>query len=524
MAAGGALPNVATPHAIPPDLEATNARRKPLSISHPSAIGWILPLWWLTTTRRWKHHGGALLISFGAAVLLTFGWRSAPAGGQPLYLTILLLLATGAIVGSPLILSTESFLSSSRLALLPLSGVARSVARLLLGNSLRVVLAVVTFGWGAFAIAFTSTDGPALTARLLHLSAWIALAMILSLIIEDYIRLRRGVIVHQLIFLTGLSLWPLLIEYLRDESNFVPGPVWAAGAGSTVLFTGPASVAQQLALAALFLAIAFLLLGADERLVTRYSGRAPRPPSSARWTAAIARSLAGRRSEFSPLFKELLIPLRFIFLRMTLVFIALSAVAAFALGLPPLLLSIPFWWQSLSTNLLGPDVGDGELRYSLVGIPAARMFRWRLLAMVVLSIVVVALVATVAVVTGWAIMPRVGPASPLAYLAASIYGISLLPLWSIGGDRYSVRYADGLEMHTLLPDRTRSGGAGAVVILLILWAGTFAIAAALVAVAAAVVLLISPGPLDAGRLLAIASMASIANIAAYLIHTRPGTK
>jgi hypothetical protein len=75
-------------------------------------------------------------------------------------------------------------------------------------------------------------------------------------------------------------------------------------------------------------------------------------------------------------------------------------------------------------------------------------------------------------------------------------------------------------MHTLLPDRTRSGGAMAVAVLLLLWAGTLATAAALIAIAVALVLVISPGPLEIGRIIAIAGLASTANLAVYLLHTR----
>jgi hypothetical protein len=434
-----------------------------------------------------------------------------------LYLSVALAIGLAAMIAAPLLLSTETVFSSSRLALLPISRRARSAARIPLGNPLRAMLVVVVTIWGAGMVIWRAAEWPVAVAQTIQFAALVTAALTLSLAIEDAIRLRRAVAVHQIVFLLGVIAWPVVIQLLFEPGRLVPAPEWARGPAAVVLLTGGGSPAASLAVAAGWFAIAAAVLTLHRRVVLDAEGRPAAPPSGVRWTAFAARVLAGP-SRDSRLRRELLIPPRFLFLRLCLVFIGLASLAALVTGQPLGLLSLAFWWLPLSTNLLGPDSPDGVSRYALMGRPVTWTFRPRLVAMCILSATIFAVVATVAVLAGWAIPPVVGPPSPLSYLAAALFGISLLPLWAIGGDRYSLRFSDPLEMRTLLPERRRSAGAIAGILLVCVWFVTAIVAAAIAGIALFAVHMLVPGPLSGGKLLGAAALAAIVNVSLHRIH------
>jgi hypothetical protein len=186
-------------------------------------------------------------------------------------------------------------------------------------------------------------------------------------------------------------------------------------------------------------------------------------------TAKVAAALAAPERRDPRLVKELLVPLRFLFHRMSIVFIGLTAVGAFALGLPYLLLGIVFWWQPLSANAAGPDVGGGTLRYALLGWRPRDVLPRRTLAITIHTVAVVAAAAVLCAALGWIEEPVVGPGGRWIYPPVFVYAVSLGFLWAVAGDRYSLRYPDFIEMHTLFPERKKSAGADAVVLLLAMW-------------------------------------------------------
>jgi hypothetical protein len=481
---------------------------------------WLPSLWWLTTRRQWRQQTGALFVSLLLGLALTIATRMTPEGGEPLYFSVLLVLGMVVVVAAPLVLSTGSVLSSSRLELLPVPPTTLWAARIVLSNSFRTAATVITLAWGAFVVVTSGASVAVGGARLLYLCAWLFLALAVSQLLEDIIRYRRAVVVHQMAFLVGISLWPYLLQYLRDPTNFNPPPAWATGPTALFLLLGPGSPLAIIGAAVLPGLAAVALVAADEWFLARFRARPAPPPSSARWTAAIAGALALGRDENRALFKEILVPLRFLFLRMSLVFIVLVTAAALSTGLPYLLLSIAFWWQPLSTNALGPDVGGGDLRYALMGKKAEHVLKYRLAASVLLTCAVVAPAALALVALGWAEPPSVEPRSPLMYPLVFGYTLSLLALWAVAGDRYSTRYPDALEMHTLLPERRRSAGAGAFLLLVALWLVTVTLAGIGIALGVAAVALVSDLRFDIRAAAGVATVAACFNLLVYRLHLR----
>ena len=63
------------------------------------------------------------------------------------------------------------------------------------------------------------------------------------------------------------------------------------------------------------------------------------------------------------------------------------------------------------------------------------------------------------------------------YPVALLYGVSLILLLTLSGDRYGFRFRDAVGMRVLIPARTGTGGAEAGLLLLLAWAVTAAVAA-----------------------------------------------
>jgi hypothetical protein len=484
------------------------------------ALRWMLALWWLTTRRRWRQETGAPLLAVGLAAALAVGAAHAPAGGESLYLTLLLAVGLAAVIGAPLILTGERVLGTERMSLLPLSPLSRWLLEAVFGNPLRTLIVGVVAIWAVAAFGVLPRNGIHSVLHVLQAFSWLVAATTLSQLLEDVIRHSRSVVVHQLLFFAGLATWPLALDYLGDETNFVPPPGWTAGPLGIVLLGGTGPLIHEVAALAVPWLLVGLLVQLDRHVVRDAISRPAPPPASVRWTAGIA-SLLGAPFRSDPaLIKELLVPLRFLFIRMSIVFVALIVVASLVFGLPLLLLSIVFWWQPLSTNALGPDLEGGTTRYSLVGWTPRGILIRRTASMAILSVVIGVVTALVCVLLGVVQPPTMGPGGYASYPIVFTYSISLIGIWGIAGERYSMRYSDPLEMHTLLPERKRSGGAVAVILLMVMWSGAVLLALACLAASYLVLLpLVGEMPLD-DRVRPVLLMAAGANVVAYLVHLR----
>jgi hypothetical protein len=489
---------------------------------HRAGIGrvrWFVPIWWVGTRRQWRSHGGAVMVALGLAFGLASLTRSAPAGGEPLYLSLLFVLGLALVVSAPLILTIETALSSRRVDLVPLTRLGRWGLRLVLASTLRSASAAVVLVWALTIVFVFGPAEPAALVRGIAAMGWVLAAMAFSLFLEDAIRHRRAIVLHQIVFLAGLSLWPAMLAFLRNPSNFVPPPAWSVGPAGAFFLTGDAPLASALGAAAMPFVLAMISYRLHRWILVRHATRAIAPPAGVGWTAAAAGILSGSRRRVSLLHKELLVPLRFLFLRMSIVFIVLAAVAAFGTGTPYLLLSAVLWWQPVSTNALGPDVDGGLLRYRLMGWTTPRILRYRLLATVILTAAAVAATGLIFLIIGAVPRPSIGPPSLAMYPLVLVYSLSAMALWAIAGDRYSRRFPDAIEMHTLLPERKRSAGAVAVIAILLIWILFVIAALAGLGLAFLLVRAFAPGTFDLSRLAALILVASTLNVTAYLAHS-----
>jgi hypothetical protein len=215
---------------------------------------------------------------------------------------------------------------------------------------------------------------------------------------------------------------------------------------------------------------------AGRAMLVRLSRRPPPPPPDARLSSALAGALARLAPRARAAFaREIALLLRFVFVRVDLVYVAAAAVAAFVFGLPFTLLSLPFLWLSVMINFFGPDQAGGAMtRYALAGYPLRRVLFFRHMAVLLLTTLTVALAAAAVALFGAIRVPSVGPPTYWMYPLFFGYGLTLLLLLSVGADRYSLRYPDPIAMRMLFPTRTKTSGAAAGVLALLLFIATAA--------------------------------------------------
>jgi hypothetical protein len=187
-------------------------------------------------------------------------------------------------------------------------------------------------------------------------------------------------------------------------------------------------------------------------------------------------------------------------------------------GIPYLMLSIVFWWQPLSTNALGPDLEGGTTRYQLLGWSPRGVLLRRTAAIAVFTVAIALLAGALCAALGIARRPTIGPDGWGAYPIAFAYSLSLVALWAMVGERYSLRFSDPLEMQTLLPERKRSGGARAVLVLLAGWLGVSLLLGSILALLYAASVTLTPGiALDTRLALVVLSGAAV-NVLLYTAH------
>ena len=481
------------------------------------AASWLVQLWWLTAQRRWRRESGALFGAGLAAVLSA--WLTAsppPAAGLPLYHTTILALLLVGVVFAPLLLSAENVIASRRMQLLPISPALLRVARLVLGNSLRALFALLLLVWG-LVVAVIHRSPP---LAIVQLFGWLLLGLSLSQLLEDLIRHGRAVVLHQLLFLGAVASWPLLYERLRDHSNFAPPPAWSTGAVYPFLFGSRGGAPAELAVCLGLFALAALTAAIDGWFMQRQATRAPGGAAGAGWTGGVVRWVAAPLGGSAALRKELLILLRFLFFRATLVMVAGSVAAAFVLANPYLLLILPFWWQSLASNALAPDVGSGELRYHLLGLSPRQVLPVRLAAQIVATVAIALIVSAGFAAAGALAAPHFGPQTRWMYPLALVYAISLILLAAAPGDRYSLRYPDPIDMNTLLPERRHGSSAGAMLLIVGIWGVIGVVATVGLVVAVFLARLVFGPTLGFGGIAMAAILGAAFNASIYSMHLR----
>jgi len=449
---------------------------------------------------------------------LAWGTLNAPAGGEPLFLSLLFGIGAAVAIGAPLILTGERVLETARVDLLPFPPFDRWLLRTLFGNPLRTLVVAIVLLWSAATFGSAAGGPGASWVHVAQAAAWLFLAVTLSQLLEDVIRHRRAVVLHQLLFFAALATWPLALDFLAEPANFVPPPAWARGPVEGFLLGAPGPAAVTALAFALPLLLGALLVRADAAFVRRASSKPLPPAAGVAWTGWVARVLARPFGGDASLVKELLVPLRFLFLRMSLVFVFLVVVAALVFGIPYLMLSIVFWWQPLSTNALGPDLEGGTTRYQLLGWSPHGILLRRTAVIPVFTLTIAILAVALCVALGIARRPAIGPDAWAAYPITFAYSLSLVALWASVGERYSLRFSDPLEMQTLLPERKRSGGARAVLVLLAGWLGVSLLMVALLGLLYVASVPLTPGMALETRLAFVVMAGSAANVLIYAAH------
>ena len=435
-------------------------------------------LWWTAARRRWRQETGALFILLGFVLFLGYFTARAPAGGEALYGSVLWGIGIIALSLLPLLFPGESVLATPRFHLLPISTGRLWLLRLLFANPLRTALALALLLWGVAAVLAWELSPIAALLETTQLVGATVAAAVVAQIVEEVLRRHSSVFLYQIVLLVGVASWPPLVDFLRDRSQFVPPPAWASGTAAPLLLGGGAALSEEVVFAALAIGAAGAALLIGQALLARWA-RTPAPlPRVPRVTGPTARAV-GRLVPRAPaaFTKEIALLLRFVFVRIALVFSALWSAGAVLTAMPWLLLSLPLWWQPLCTNLLGPDLPDGIQRYRLTGMPLRRVLVLRHAAVVFLATTIAVGSALLAAAFGGLPLPDTGPPTRWMYPVALLYGVSLILLLTLSGDRYGLRFRDPIGMRVLIPTRTGSGGAEAGLLLLLAWAVTAAVAA-----------------------------------------------
>lgn len=491
----------------------TGGKDPPSAPRRNAELSWVAVFWWLSA-RRQRRQSGLLLIAGAFIIWLFVRSGGAPAGGEALYFSLVLALLLAGVVILSLLFTSEDIFTSTRFALLPLSQERIWWLRLVGGNPIRGALAIISLVWGIP----HAVRGPPLFGlfELVQLCGWIFVALTLAQLLEDVIRLTRAWPIH-IIGLAGIQLPIMGIALFSDPQPFVTlGSTIEAEAIHALLFTGSAPLHWEFIISIALLSLGLGLRGTHHRLYRRFSFRPLPPPANPRWTARMVELLSG--SESSHFSLGLLIPLRFLSLRVAIFLLLLTSGAAFLVGLPYLLLILPFCWQRWSLNMFGPDVGGGELRYHLIGTSPERVISARTSSAALVSLLIVLAVALVCGLPGGIARPVIGPPSYSIYPLALIAGLSLHFLFGTAGERYSRMFPDPLPIDALLPERVRSGSAAALLLLLILNLAVLLVGAATLAMVALLWAQLLPAAPTSLQLSAITLTWSALNVGLYLMH------
>jgi hypothetical protein len=465
-------------------------------------------LLWVTTRRRWQEEVVPLL------VLGAVGWLHASAAlgdaatGEPL-LEIALLFATAlaAALFIPMAMPGGGPFASLRFELLPWTPAHFFLLRLLLGQPLRMLLTLSAVLWTAIAVVRLAT--PVAAAAAVAAAATLAAAgLLLAQVVEDSLMRRRALGVLGLlslggvVALLGLEAWgtvaPELVGLLPAGAAGASLPGALAGPGRTA---PPAGVTLQALLA--LLACAAVLAAAvwlGRRNAAAHASPAPprRNPTTVDFAAAFVVTAAGRIAPRRPAWfaREVASLVRSGRIAGGFLVSFLLAAVGFRFGVPWLLTGAMLFWALHASNLLAPDVPLGGLaRHDLLPVGIGTTLRLRHAAIVLLASACAAVAGVVvALAGGWA-QPRLGPPSLLLYPLAHVFGVALLLVATLPGDRLAVRYAFWYDF----PSRRRIGQQPPLAVGLVAMIAFFVLAAAVTAAGVLLARLLVPGSLGVAQ-------------------------
>lgn len=474
----------------------------------------IARIWWLSARRRWRQNSFLLVIALGITLVHGYHTLALKTTGQ---LTSLFGAALAVALFLPVQLRGESILASPRFALFPYTPRFLFLLRPLFGNPFRVLLTVPALGWGIMGQLSVGRGNPLVEA--LQLFGWTLLGMVAAEIVDESLRRRPSLLVYQ----AALLVFAFASAVLAEFSEF---RVWAdvldvrlERASSALLVGGHAGVVVEVLLALVLLGMSTVLLALGRRLAERWQHSVPR--QEPRILTGFVTSVAQQLAPWAPasLAKELAMVLRVVLMRINFVWIIAVTAITFYAGAPFLLAAAFGLWIGFVYNLLGPDVpGGGLTRYHLLPAPLSRVFAYRHLAIILVSLGCALGTALVAGVLGWWKLPVAGAATPIAYPAWLLYGASLVLLFAVTGDYISEHFPRRIAVRNLLEENDPPGGWGQGVLTLFALGATGLVAGAVLAGWAAAPLPLSDN--SAMRVFAALPLAALTHGGIYLLHLR----
>lgn len=475
----------------------------------------IARIWWLSARRRWRQNSFLLVIALGITVVHGYHTLALETAGQ---LSLLFGAALAVAVFLPVQLRSESILASPRFALLPYTPRFLFLLRPLFGNPFRVLLAVPALGWGITGLLWLGKGNA--VAEALQLFGWTLLGMVAAEIVDESLRRRPSLLVYQAALLVFAFASAVLAEFgeLRIWADALD--VHLKGAASALLVAGNAGMVAEVLLALVLFGACAALLALGRRLAERWQYAMPGDEPRIRFAHTVT-ATARRVAPWAPasLTKELAMVLRVVLMRINYLWIiAVTGITLYA-GAPFLLAAAFGLWIGLAYNLLGPDVPEGGLtRYHLLPTPLSRIFAFRHLAIMLVSLGCAVGTALVAGGLGWWKLPVAGAATPLAYPAWLLYGASLFLLFAVTGDYISEKFPKRIAVRNLLEENDPPGGWGQGVITLFALGATGLLAGAVLVGWAAVPLVTSGN--SAMRVLAALPLAALTHGGIYMLHLR----
>lgn len=434
---------------------------------------------WLIALQRRTQEAPALILVAGA-IALALGYYAispvpvAASADAQAYRTGLVLVALTAVMVIPLVFRPDNVLDSRRFALLPLTPRRFFAIKLLIGNPLRAILAIIALLCGALELVVMRIGIVTIILEGIQLIAATMLVVAGMQLLEDFARTRIAAILYiiavfgVMILVEGVLLYPsfyhsMLAEWLHQHTG---------GPGATVFLGGGKGLLEEVVvtIAATGLALGAVWTG------SRVAKREMKPRRSTpdglpgdRGSTVWARLMLAGAATYG---KELALISR-VAVYQTGIFITavVSLIAAYT-RIPFLFAASFFSWMTLAYNIWGPDQPfGGVLRYALLPKAENSLLMRRHATMV-------AVVMTVAVVVSVVVTTVVGqPFSVVSAISAWAYGATLFLFISLAGDPISRRFPKLLGLRAVI---LRGGfvspiGWGGLVLSLSLAGGIFAL-------------------------------------------------
>ncbi|MDB4951593.1 MAG: hypothetical protein JWM27_4242 [Gemmatimonadetes bacterium] len=435
-------------------------------------------MWWRITTRSWRQD--TLLLPVLAAFAAMDGVQTLRTDGAPSRAVVLSALFGAALLTAallPIQLRTASLLAPTRIRLLPLRPATLAMAGPMLGNPFRLVLCLVALGW---ALAGVGTLGLGASTALLtgvQLAAWTAAALLAGEVLEARLRASSSALLY---LPATLALWAAASAFFgfgRLRPTLAGLDAARVGGWRVLLINGgspaDAGVAAGLAVAVM------LAMGALAAWTATHppqaSPRAPRARLLTGAVARVARVLAPRAP--AAFARELAATLRIPLFWANHAFLLLCGAAAASSGNAPLVIAGFLLWIGAAYNLLGTDVPMGGMtRHALLPGSIHRALRMRHAAVLAGAVAIVGAAFVLAAVLRSS--PPAGGWRPGALLLWTAYGASVFLLFTVAGDRFSLRQPRALYPGRLVGEMGGAGSAGAGMLLLASYIACMAAAAA----------------------------------------------